>query len=121
MIDSALFFAINTIILMILSAFLKNFNVDSIFASLIFLLVLTFLNWTIVPILKFLSLPINLLLFGLVGFFINLMALWIAVEIVPGIDITASGLEYFLNLLVISICLSVISPSLKRMLESFNF
>src|SRR6056297_2413328 len=123
MIDAALFFTINTIILFILSNILDSFEVDSILASIAFLIVLTVLNWTIVPVLKLLSLPINLLLFGLVGFFINLLALWLAVEVVAGIKISSEtqGLEYFFTLLIISISLSIISPAVRKMLESFSF
>lgn len=121
MIDAALFFTINTIILFILSNVLDNFSVGSILASIAFLIVLTVLNWTIVPVLRFLSMPINLLLFGLVGFLINIVSLWMAVEAVDQITIEAEGLEYFFTLLIISISLSVISPSVRKMLESFSF
>ena len=121
MIDAALFFTINTLILFLLSNTLKNFTVENISAALLFLVILTILNWTIVPVLKFLSLPINILLFGLAGFFINILALWIAVSLVDGIDIkSSSGLNYFLTLLITSISLSIISPSLRRMIESFR-
>jgi putative membrane protein len=121
MINAALFFTINTIILFFLSTILENFKVENISTAILFLIVLTFLNWTIIPLLKFLTLPINLISLGLISFLLNLFGLWLATALVEGISITSSGLEFFFTLLIISISLSIVSPAIRNFLEKFTF
>ncbi len=72
-------FVLNVLIILGMSQVLGNgFPVSGFLSAAIFILVLTLLNWTLIPILKFMTLPLNFLTLGLVGILINGLAVVLA-------------------------------------------
>ena len=72
-----------------------------------FLILLTILNWSVVPILNFLTFPINFLTLGLVSLIINLIAINFAANLSRGLIIDTKNTSYILTLIVIAITLSL--------------
>jgi putative membrane protein len=96
----------------ILSWFLPNISYTDWVTLLIFSVVLTLVNTIVRPILKLLTLPINIVTLGLFSVVINVGLLWLALFLVPGFTIqpmTVFGVQLgqFLTLLVVSIVLSI--------------
>jgi putative membrane protein len=75
-------------------------------------LVLSFLNATLRPVLKFISLPLTCITLGLFSLVINAFVLWIAASLELGFKITGTGLEGFLAALVASLLISFINSVL---------
>ena len=67
-------FLVNLVVIFGLSRILPGFMELSLTQAGLFVVVLGLLNWTIVPIVKILALPLNFLTLGLVGFIINGLA-----------------------------------------------
>jgi putative membrane protein len=74
--------------------------------------VLSFLNATLRPILKFLTLPLTCITLGLFSLVINALILWIAASLELGFKIEGSGFNAFLAALVASILISFINSVL---------
>ncbi|OLZ08696.1 phage holin family protein [Sulfobacillus thermosulfidooxidans] len=70
-------------------------------------LVLGLVNTTIKPIVKLLTLPINLLTFGLFGWVINALMLWLVSAIVPGFIVHGFGAAFW-GALILSIVSGVV-------------
>ena len=79
-----------------------------------FLVVLTLFNWSIVPILQIITLPINFLTIGLASLTINLVFLNWAINLSRGIKIEASGFEYVFLLFMVSVILSLTNALVNR-------
>lgn len=108
MIKSIIYFVVSIVCLGVLDYLIPAITISSSWIGvLIFLLVLAIINYYILPIFKFLTLPLNILTLGLVSFIINMIGLYIAVEFTRAIGINASGINYFFNLILISITLSI--------------
>ena len=108
MIKSIIYFVVSILSLGVLDYLIPAITIDSNWLGvLIFLLVLTIINYFILPIFKLLTLPLNFLTLGLVYFVINLIGLFIAIDFTKIININASGVNYFFNLVLISITLSI--------------
>jgi len=73
---------------------------------------LGFLNATLRPILKLLTLPLSCLTLGLFSLVVNAVVLWIAASARLGFEITDSGERGFLTALVASIVISIINGAL---------
>ena len=73
----------------------------------LFLIVLSLVNNFIKPVLQFFSFPISLLTLGLFGWLINFLCFWLAVDAVGVIKVNASGVLWFVSMLLISLTLSV--------------
>jgi putative membrane protein len=112
-----LFLLVNTLVLFGLAAILPGFGISNVFAAIIFLVVIAVLDYTLIPLLQLISLPINFLTFGLVGWLINLLAFWIADSFVDGIVIEPEGLGYFFYIVIISFCLSAVSPAIVNLIN----
>jgi putative membrane protein len=106
-IQSLLSFVINILILLILSNVIPEFNVESAWVAGSFIFFLTLINWIVVPIFKFLALPFSFLTFGLVGYLINLLAVWFVISVVDGIGIEGGFAVQLVNIIIISVSLSV--------------
>ena len=102
-----LYLIANILIVLGLSQLLPNFEVSSAWAAGVFLLVLAVLHFTIIPVLKILTLPINFLSLGLVGFLINLLSIWFVASNIQGIQLTGGFSTQFITLILISIGLSL--------------
>lgn len=105
-------FLITLVSLFILAWFLPNISYTDWVTLLIFSVVLTLVNTVVRPVLKLLTLPINIVTLGLFSVVLNVGLLWLALFLVPGFTIqpmTLFGMQLgeFLTLLVVSIALSM--------------
>ncbi len=64
-----------------------DLRVDSFWAALGAVLLLGLFNATLGPLLKLVTLPLNCLTLGLVGFFINIFLFWLVSAIIPGFEV----------------------------------
>ena len=90
---------------------LKDSNVQAgeILELFLGVAILSLLNATLRPILKFLTLPLNCLTLGLFSLVINALVLWIAASLNIGYTIEDTGLKAFLAAFIGSILISAIS------------
>jgi uncharacterized membrane protein YvlD (DUF360 family) len=108
MIKHIAYFLVTLVCLTFLDKYVDSINLSSSWVNiLILIVVLTAINWFILPIFKLLTFPFNILSFGLVNFLINLGGLYAAIRLTDSITITSNGFEYFINLVLISVTLSV--------------
>lgn len=78
---------INAVALIAITRILPGFEVHSFYSALIVALILGLLNATIRPVLKFITLPINLLTLGLFGFVINALIIWFVSTFIKGFNV----------------------------------
>lgn len=98
--------------LFILAWFLPNISYSDWLTLIIFSIVLTLINLVLRPILKILTLPINIITLGLFSGLINIGLLWLALYLVPGFTIAPMilfdiPLGQFMTLVVISFLLGL--------------
>lgn len=104
---------LNTIIsLFILAWFLPNVSYQNWLTLALFAITLTLINLILRPLLKLLTLPINIITLGLFSGLINVALLWLALYLVPGFTIspmTLFGIQLgsFLTLVVMSFLISL--------------
>lgn len=98
---------INVVILLGLSQILENFNINGIWSAVLFLIILTLLNWTVVPVIKFFALPLNFLTFGILYLIINIASIFVAANLTSGIEIKGEGFEKYFIALIISVFLAL--------------
>ncbi len=70
-------------------------------------LVLGLVNTIIRPVVKLLTLPINLLTFGLFGLVINALMLWLVAAVVPGFAVAGFGAAFW-GALILSVVSGVV-------------
>jgi putative membrane protein len=104
---------ITTLVVFILPHFISGIGVDSLTTALIVAAVLVFLNMVVEPIVKLLTLPLNILTLGLFSLGINAGFFWIVTRVVPGFTV-ATITAAIIGALVISIANWVISRFLKH-------
>jgi len=105
----------NVAVLMLLNFFP---NVDiRVIPAMVFVVFLTLLNWTIVPIIKLLALPINFLTFGLINGIINLIVLLIMMNVIKGIDINAGLIQQTGFAILITIGFSLAQGIVNRITD----
>ncbi len=72
-------FILNIVIVLGFAELFKSgFPIQGIGQAAVFIVVLTALNWTLIPILKFMTLPLNILTLGLIGILLNGLAVVLA-------------------------------------------
>lgn len=91
----------------VLAWLLPNVSYSDWLALILFAIVLTIINGIVKPVLKILTLPINLVTFGLFSLALNAFLLWLALYLVPGFYIAplvlfGVPLGEFLTLVVMS-------------------
>lgn len=96
----------------ILAWFLPNISYTDWVALGLFSVVLTLINLILKPILKLLTLPINIVTLGLFSVVVNVALLWLALYLVPSFTIAPMvlfgvPLGEFFTLVVISFALSL--------------
>ena len=99
--------AVNVLIILLLSYGLSNFHVQGAWPAFWFLLVLTVLNWTIVPIIKVLTLPITILTFGIFYLLLNITIVLVVANSTSGISIEGNFLQKYSVAFLISVSLAV--------------
>jgi putative membrane protein len=104
------YFIGNTLMLLILSQLLPNFEINSLSSAALFVFLLTLLNWTVVPVIKFFTFPINWITLGLFFSLLNILVIWFVASNLQGagVEFLGSGFEKFITSVIISVSLSVI-------------
>ncbi len=120
MFNIVLYFLSNVLVVMLLSAFLPGFSAQGIWQISFFIIVLTVINWTILPIIKLLTLPINFFTLGIFNFFLNLIVIIIVANSIKDISIEGRILEKLIIAFVISACLSLINSLVNLLIKAKN-
>jgi len=96
---------VNILVLVCLRFILPNF-VISVESAFFLVLFLTILNWTVVPIIKFLTFPINVLSLGLCYFAINLLTIWVVFDLAE-VSLGKTFGEQFLSAILVIFALTI--------------
>jgi len=102
------------IALLITAHFVPGFIVKTFVTALVAAVVLGLVNAIVRPILSLLTLPINLITFGLFTFVINAFTLWLASALTPGYGFEIRGI---LPALLGSIVLAIVSTIISYLLR----
>ncbi|MEM1312482.1 MAG: phage holin family protein [Patescibacteria group bacterium] len=102
-----LHFIINILLILGLAAVLPDFQVVGFNQAAIFIVILAILNWTLLPIIKILTLPLTLLSLGLFNVILNLVVVIIVANIVDGISLGDSTINQLFIASLISIILAI--------------
>lgn len=89
---------------------LPGFSVDSFEAAAVAVLILSLLNMTIRPLLKWLTLPITCLTFGLFAVIINAAMMFLTSKLVMGFQVGSFG-----NAVIASVLYAVVSALLNSL------
>lgn len=100
------------IAIFVLAWFLPNVSYTDWIALVVFSIVLTLINLIVRPVLKLLTLPINIVTLGLFSIVLNVGLLWLALYLVPSFAIQPMvlfgvPLGEFFTLVVISLALGI--------------
>jgi putative membrane protein len=79
---------LNALALLVVSHFVQGFDVSSFVSALIAVIVIGLLNATLGLMLKFITLPLGILTFGLFFLVINAVILYFSAKFVPGFAVT---------------------------------
>ena len=79
---------LNAVVLLVVAHFVEGFDVSSFVAALIAVVVIGVLNATLGLLLKFITLPLGILSFGLLFLLINAAILRLSAKFVPGFSVT---------------------------------
>ena len=79
---------LNAVALLVVSHYVQGFNVSGFVSALIAVIVIGFLNATVGLLLKFITLPLGILTFGLFFLVINAVILMFSSKFVPGFAVT---------------------------------
>lgn len=97
----------NIAIIYILASIFPEFKVSDIFQVAIFTIVLSLLNWLVVPLIRLISFPVTFLTFGLFNIVITLVTVVAALNLTKGVIISESGFAYFILLTILTVSLSL--------------
>lgn len=103
-----LYFITNILTILVLSSLLPTFEVIGFSAAFMFIVVLTLLNFTVIPVIKFLTFPINFLTLGLFHGLINILTIGLVANTIRGVDLSGNTTDKFFTALIITFSLSVI-------------
>lgn len=99
---------LNTLILLLVSNVVPGINFASFWSALIASLIFGLVNAVIRPLMILLTLPVNIVTFGLFTLVINALMFWLTSSIVKGFDVMSFGaafwgaLVYWLVVMVIN-------------------
>src|ERR1700761_1892982 len=79
---------LNAVALLLVSHFVEGFDVNNFVSALIAVIVIGLLNATLGLMLKFITLPLGILTFGLFFLVINAVILYFSAKFVPGFAVT---------------------------------
>lgn len=103
---------ISALAILLAAYFIPGITVGGLWIALILVVVLGLLNITIRPILILLTLPINILSFGLFAFVINALIIWFTATFIQDFFV-----EGFLSALLFSLVLSLIQAVFDMILN----
>jgi putative membrane protein len=103
---------LNAIALLVVAHFVQGFDISSFVSALIAVVVIGLLNATLGLLLKFITLPLGILSFGLFFLVINAVILWFSSKFVPGFAVTSFKAAFLaaLALAVIHLLFGFLSP-----------
>jgi|GEM_PF-5082237 len=107
MIKLIIYLVINVLAVLVLSRIVPNFEVNDISGAAFFVIILSILNSIVLPIVKIITLPITILTLGLFSLVLTLGAVAFAANVIPSVQITSTGLNYILTLVILSVALSI--------------
>lgn len=117
MLRTLLHLVINIIAVILMSYILPNFEVRNIFGAAAFVVILTLLNTILVPVIKILSFPVNLLTLGFFNLLISLGTLALALNLNTDVNIKDGGFGYFPTLILVSIILGIANSIASQALQ----
>jgi putative membrane protein len=79
---------LNAVALLLVAHFVEGFEISSFVSALIAVVVIGLLNATLGLLLKFITLPLGILTFGLFFLVINAVILYFSAKFVPGFSVT---------------------------------
>jgi len=80
---------LNAVALLVVSHFIQGFEISGFWSALLAVVVIGFFNATLGLFLKFITLPLGILSFGLFFLVINAIILWFSSKFVPGFAVTS--------------------------------
>jgi putative membrane protein len=112
-----IYLVVNSLVILLLDRILADFEVRNFTAAFLFILLLTLLNWTILPVLKFFAIPFNFFTFGLANVLISLAGVGFVIWLIPGVSVTGSYLSIFLNVLAVAVSLGISGSLIESFLK----
>ncbi|HCY05814.1 MAG: phage holin family protein [Erysipelotrichaceae bacterium] len=106
------FIITNSISLFLVSSLLSGIYIKDVKTIVLLSLILGLLNATVKPILKFLSLPINILSLGLFTLIVNGFVFNLAFSLIPG-----AGISNFFTAVIASILFGIINGFVESILN----
>ena len=107
----------NVVIIYILASILPNFILLNITQVFLFTIVLSLLNWLVVPLVRLISFPVTFLTFGLFNIVITLVTVIVALNLTKGVRIDETGLAYFILLTILTLSLSVSNTLISNFIK----
>ena len=106
---------LNAVALLVVSHYVQGFDVSNFVSALIAVIVIGVLNATLGLLLKFITLPLGILTFGLFFLVINAAILWFSSKFVPGFSVTTFKAAFLgaLALAVIHMLFGFLTPKRK--------
>lgn len=80
---------LNAVALLVVSHFVQGFEISGFISALIAVIVIGLFNATLGLLLKFITLPLGIITFGLFFLVINAIVLWFSSKFVPGFAVTS--------------------------------
>jgi putative membrane protein len=80
---------VNAVALLVVSHFVQGFEISGFISALIAVVVIGLFNATLGLLLKFITLPLGIITFGLFFLVINAVVLWFSSKFVPGFAVTS--------------------------------
>jgi putative membrane protein len=110
-----LHWVLNAVALLIVSHFVVGFQVGSVVAALIAVIVIGLFNATLGLLLKIITLPLGILTFGIFFLVINAVILWFSSRFVPGFAVTSFKAAFLgaLALAVLHLLFGFLGRSIK--------
>ena len=107
---------LNAVALLLVAHFVEGFNISNFVSALIAVIVIGLLNATLGLLLKFITLPLGILTFGLFFLVINAVILWFSSKFVPGFAVTTFKAAFLgaLALAVIHMLFGFIGGSMNK-------
>ena len=107
---------LNAVALLVVAHFVQGFEVTSFVSALIAVIVIGLLNATLGLLLKFVTLPLGILSFGLFFLVINAVVLKVSAKFVPGFAVTTFKAAFLgaLALAVLHLLFGFLTPKRRR-------
>lgn len=109
MLNTLIRWVIYAFLIVLVSWIVPGIDVDNFVSAMFVCVIIALINTFIKPILQVITLPVNILTFGLFSFIINALMLMLAGLVAPGFEV-----EGFMSALLGSLLLSLFSLGVSR-------